>query len=474
MKKTRISAIVDHSSMGLDIGTQMQIPRNTFIRLRKAFTKFIKYNNSSYLIKIDHISGDNVLGDAVYLLRYNNKDGSSNCIRYEFKQQGTKHFLNVGGNPTCLLSGANDLPVLITDSLFSSERSSYKYNEATVTFKYANRIMYLILDYILEDCGFKWEGEDKKRLVEGDISITSYQLAWYSGDLREERDALLNYLRLIYGGTDSTVDGGVRNLSVHLGLKTRLWDHSNNLTVEAYSGDSHRLFSLTWYAKDKHPDYKGPNGDLLSRLIRWDCTFNSRFFKNNSIEKVKQLESKYIELCEAHGYDSGFVRFMSDKVIKRIKLDSITSLSLEEFNKAVTSLEDISNPTARKIALHWLNYGKSFEKDTLAADFFNIQKQNYGKYKVRIEESGIDISIPRSYYEAAFFNRIFATMTIEERAAFVKQSHNKMPKVEELLERSVEESTKFKKLLCGTGDIVRIRKLIPKRIKVKDIWILQK
>ena len=108
---------------------------------------------------------------------------------------------------------------------------------------------------------------------------------------------------------------------------------------------------------------------------------------------------------------------MSDKVIKRIKLDSITSLSLEEFDKAVTSLEDISNPTARKIALHWLNYGKSFEKDTLAADFFNIQKQNYGKYKVRIEESGIDISIPRSYYEAAFFNRIFATMTIEERAA---------------------------------------------------------
>ena len=241
VSKTRMSAVIDHSSMGLNLGTDFPVGKATYINARKAMHKACTIG-CTYNTTFKLLEGDPLKGRALYRLQFPNHDGTPNSVLYEFRELGNTYYIAVSGNPTRLLSGRNDIPVLVVNSAFEL-KSDYKlkqgekkYNRATVTFKYLNRIMYAILDWLLEPFGFAWEGNDKINLIKGKFNITTYQIAWYSGDLKDARSILLNYLRVIYGSLDAT-EHSVKPGAAAIGLNTRVWENSSgNLSIEARTG----------------------------------------------------------------------------------------------------------------------------------------------------------------------------------------------------------------------------------------------
>lgn len=468
-----MSGVVDHSTMGLTIGTEMAISKETHKSLRKAFHRALTRGITKYNVEFILVSGDPVVGNATFLLRYVTKNNKENCIQYEFKKQGNNHFVNVSGNPTSLAAGGNDLPILIKGFEYGD------YNAPTITFKYLNRLMYAILDTILEEYKFQWKGEDKRKLVEGDISIQSYQIAWYSGDLQSQRDNILIFIRSMLGGLNAS-KGIVENVGKGLSLNTRIWDnHSGNLTIEAKSGDRNRAFSLTLYAKDEDPAYKeeGENNERLRQLIRWDCTLNHVFLASNKIKKIYDLEKKYIEVCDLHGYDVGFIKFISEKVYNRLKLPYFLGLHRESYLELVTMAEEAINKHERVLLDHWLDFGVPFEKDIDGANHFGIKRERYNEAKNAILKRGLDIDISRSTHEAILDNRARATLTLQERSENYKNKKgsksNTAVSWNETIERDTENALKFKSILGDSGGVLRIRKFKPIKVSPDSFWVFK-
>ncbi len=468
-KKTRMSGVIDHSSMGLNLGTEMELSQGGHASLRRALYKASEAGMSAFPhLSFKLISGHKTKGNATYLLEFpkpNSDDGApvSNHIRYDFKQQGSNYFINVSGNPTCLVTGGNDLPVLIRGHSYNN------YNAATITFTYLNRIMYAIFDTLLAEYGFAWAGVDKRRLVNGDIAIQSYQIAWYSGDLAEQRDAVFSFIRAVYGGLDATVDG-VINVGKELGLIVRIWDNNDhNLSIEARSG-THRNFSLTLYAKDEEPNYSGSNSERLSKLIRWDCTLNNAFLQNNKIAKIADLEAKYIALCDADGYDVGFIRWISNKVQQKLQLPYMLGLSVEKYTRGLVELEDVRGKHTARLAQHWLRYGPGVADAPHV--HFGMEKSRYSEAKSALFTlSGIDISIPRSTHEAILENRINATRSRRERGHNVAGRHNAAVSWSELVERDTAALARLCSKLDKADNLIRVRKFAPTKIKTEDFWV---
>lgn len=471
--KTRMSAVVDHSTMGLTLGTEMEISEETHSSLRKAFKRAVARGITKYNVEFILISGDALSGNATFLLRYVTKNKKENSIQYEFKKQGSNYFINVSGNPTSLAAGGNDVPILIKGSEHG------EYNTATITFKYLNRLMYAILDPILGEYNFKWSGKDKKKLVEGDINIQSYQVAWYSGDLADQRNNTLTFIRSMYGGLNATKNI-VENVGKGLALNTRIWDnHDGNLTIEAKSGDKNRAFSLTLYAKDEDPSYKddGDNNDRLRQLIRWDCTLNNAFLINNKIKKIKELEAKYIEVCDEFGYDIGFIKFISEKVYNRLKLPYFLGLHRDSFLALIEMAESITSKNERIVLDHWLAFNTPFEKDIDAANHFGIKRERYNEAKNTILKRGLDIDISRSTHEAILDNRARATLTAQERSENYKNKKgsksNEAISWNETINRDTENAKKFKTILGDTGGVLKIRKFKPIKVTPDSFWVFK-
>lgn len=475
-KKSRMSGVIDHSTMGLSIGTEMEISKSTHTSMRRALKKAVKYGCNEFNVAFKLVNGDSMVGDAVYLLSFFNKNGTENSIRYEFRKQGNNHFLNVSGNPTSMVAGSNDIPILIKGFEYGD------FKTAAITFKYLNRLMYAALDTLLKEHGFVWEGRDKQRLVDGDISIVQYQIAWYSGDLGDNREDVLQYLRVIYAGQDAT-QSAVRNVLGDIGIHARVWDNDDgNLTITAYNGVSrNKYFSLTLYAKDRDPLYINEKSTLqrVSNLIRWDCTLSNSFLYNNKIKKIADLEERYIQQCELNGYDIGFIQYIAEKVHSKLNLNYFISVDHTEYQRLVKYAQDAPKTQyEQKLCDYWLDvHSLPIESDTDLATKLGIHRQRVAEAKKNLLNRGLDIAVPRRTLDAILYNRENQMITLEERSEHNMNRHgessNKVVKIEDKRSRDQGRSKIVSKLLNKTDmqGVMRIRKFNPVKVKPSDFWI---
>lgn len=474
-KKTRMSGVIDNSSMGLSVGnglgTEMEISRTSYTKLRKCFASAAKHGVTKYNVKFVLVGGHKTEGNATYHLYFVDKTKTVNCIQYEFKKMGGNHFINVSGNPTVMIAGGNDIPILVVGFEYG------KYNAPTITLKWLNRIMYAALDELLAEFGFKWTGLDKKNLVEGNFDSQRYQIAWYSGDLRDKRTALMLYIRSIYCGMDLTSDRAV-NVVADIGLNGRAWPNSEgNLTIEAKSGAVNKYFSLTLYAKDLDPKYSTLETDRVANLIRWDCTLFNSFLRNSKIKKIKDLEARYIETCEKDGYDIGFIYFVSRKIQEQLKIEYLIELNVQDYKQMLKELNGVRGKNEIILAEHWLSYGETFDTAAELARHLNMKESTLSDAKKSIaKQTKLDIEIPRTTQEAILDNRERGTLTKEERGELlldINGKSNKAVKRSVTIERDKKNSETYSKLLKNTDTqgVLRVRRFKPVKIKPANFWI---
>lgn len=455
--KTKISGIVDNSSMGISIqsDSEMEISKKVEKKLRKGMQKSIFFTL---------ISGSAMSGNSQWLLKIDDYS-----ILYEFKigKNGGSTFLNVTGNPTKLMCGTNDIPVLLRDKEYSN-------NSALNTFMYANRILYAILEFI-PDMEFDW-GADKSKILRGDINLTRFQLAWYSGDLKDKRNDVLTFLRVCYGGVDAT-QGLCEHIGANIKINTRMWNNNNNLTLEKYSGNN-KKFSLTLYAKDNEPDYDGEDKHRLVSLIRFDCTFMASFLNSKNMKTVKDLETVYEEKCSEDGYDIGFVRWLANEVQKDLYLDYVVDLNSSVYFEDKLKLMEgcISNKKAlseSKLAAHWFSYKEPLEGKVIESVGINPDK--FKSYADRLfKKTGIDIRISRSFHEALLFNRRNSHLSREERADLMssKSNNRKIDIIASIESRDEDNLTLMTELIFNKS--VRIKKMIPRSLKYSEFWAFKR
>lgn len=472
-KKLRMSGVVDHTTMGLNLGTYVELSEGCYKKLRQAMNKANKKGIPSYNADIKRISGVELVGSAIYLLTFLKKNGDTNTIHYEFRESNndnkTTYFMNVSGNPTCLVSGDNDVPVLVKTEMFPEAK-----NTAIRTFMYLNRVMYLVLGTLLKDYEFKWSAEDFKRIMKGDISIKSYQLAWYSADMGNDRAGFFNLLRAGYAALDATKDKVV-SAAKAMNLTTRVWDNNDlNLTIEART-NRNKEFSLTFYAKDQEPGSKSKNKERVSQLIRWDCTLNYQFLANKGMKTISEMEEQYIKICDNGTYDASFVKYLSNKVQERIKLPHLLNLTVDSYRESVQKMEELEGKNEKKISKYWLNHGEIKETEAETAKAIDIKPSRYSSLKpIILEKTGIDITIPRATYAAILESRVLATRTLMERDDYVEAKHTRSNKIvpwQELVERDKEIIINYKKHMEKGEQFINIRKFSAKTFSDDNIWI---
>lgn len=475
-KKQKLSGIIDNSSMGIAIGNaEMQISQKVAMQLRKEMRKHPKFIGSG---------NDTLQGNTIYTLIIND----DHKIVYEFKVQGSTVFLNVQGNPTKLMGGNNNVPVLLKDGEFAG-------NAVLNTFKYANRIMYAILERI-PGFKFEWTGAEKQRLVDGQFNGSRLQYAWYSRDLtsRKNRSAVLRFLRLCYGGLSVSKEE-VSNIASHLGLNFTAWDSNRankdtgillpneNITIVGKAGDK-KDFSLTLYAKDEElvlnarkdkdaQDTAREQGKRFSSLIRFDCDFNDYFLRTHNIKVVDDLEKKFEAICDVDGYDIGFIKWLAASLHNRLKLGYVVSITADNYAERLARMEDYRRAAkgdAAKLMQYWYDYGLPYSTVSAKCDHLNINATNYSKTVAKIkEETGLDVDVSRTYHEAMLQNRLMATLSNEERTVNIlaPDNSNQRIKPSEMRERDAKTAEKISEVIAANGSF-QVRRLKPTVIAVKD------
>lgn len=459
--KSKLSGIVDNSSLGLTIGSaEMEIGRNVAITLSTLMMKDKRF------ITEGDMKGLN--GKATIWIT------TETPVIYQFKKQGKHIFLNVTGNPTVLMVGKNSVPVLLKDG-------EYDGNAILNTFCYANRIMFALLEHI-PDFDFTWTGRERDMMVHGKFNISRLQYAWYSADLKNSRDDVLLFLRKCYNGQNATKNKA-SNLASDLGININAWDnHKGNLTFTLLSGGT-KVFGITLYSKDQEKDPDLDNSVRLMSLIRFDGTFYDYFLKEHGIKTVSDLEDMYERVCDEGGYDIGFVKWLSSQVFSKLKLEYVTSLTLKDYlsrvEKVKLAVESKSSNETRLLNF-WLNYNKIDGKE----ETFSVSEKcsklgvNYKKYSLYVDNImrnfNLDISISRSFHEAMLLNRIQAGWTEEERGKYLEnQRNNEIPNFEELASIDSDNVSRMSGLLVSDG-LTKIRKLKPTILKSNDFWAYRK
>lgn len=460
--KTKLTGIVDQSTYGVNLGSYIEISKESANAIRKClrgcdlatcFEGNETSGNSKWSVNM------NIDGQEVHLAVYDIKG----------------NFLNVTGNPTRIATGFNDIPVLVKGYEEYIENGT---NSAYNTFKFFNRLLFILLEWLPSSHPFIWKGEDRKRFIRGDISIKQLQFAWYSNDLgsEEDRENVMNYLRSCYSGV-SIIEGKVKNLAHNLGLSAAVYDNSKSNFNLTTSYGSNREFSLQLYEKGKEPGYNGDNEKRLQSLIRFDCTFNYGFLESNKIRKVRDLEERYKIECEKNGYDIGFYKWLSNKVIARIKLDYVAKLSSKSFTSMIDACEKITQTDQKRIIQHWLNNGKKFDSVKEKCEALNVNQANYARNVKFIRQvTGIDIDVPYEYHVVMLFNRISGRMTLEEKAEWIKnRKSNRLVSYDELKDRDEESVISMGEKLgiseTSSPQIIRLRKLNPIKVQKDKLWI---
>ena len=456
-KKTKLSGIMDNSTMGLSLGgAEMPMRKTEIKKLRKAIIA------KGSLFEIEgNIKGEGECMATIYI------DGEP--VRYQFRNQGGNAFLNVTGNPAKLMTGSNSIPIILKDGEFSG-------NAIVNTFKYSNRILFALLEFI-PDFAFRWQGQERKMLESGKFNISRLQYAWYSADLGSHRNNVLVFLRKCYNGQNSTKTKAY-NLSKDLGFNVNAWDnHDGNLTLTGMAGDK-KDFSLTLYAKDESPNSEKDSKTRLMSLIRFDGTFYDYFLKTHGIKQVVDLERKYEEVCNKSGYDIGFVRWLANYIYSRLKIEYVTKLNIDQYREFINSAKQIAegkNLNEARLMEHWLSYGKTFDSVGAKCEELGVNPKKHSEYVANIrDKTGIDLDIPRTFHDAMLLNRIMGNMTEEERGDFLMNVRgNSSVRVEELMERDSEMVQDMSGLLSVEG-LTRIRKMKPVILKSSDFWAYRK
>src|ERR1044072_2705791 len=118
-----------------------------------------------------------------------------------------------------------------------------------------------------------------------------------------------------------------------------------------------RYQSFTLYKKDEHPEYDGENGERLSQIIRFDCTFYHPFLTANKINTVALLEETFVARCEADGYDTGFYRWLNERMSDRFKLGYLAKITPVIYMKMVRDCDRVESKPDTALAEWWLNMG---------------------------------------------------------------------------------------------------------------------
>lgn len=471
MKKTKLSSILDNSSYGMSIGSsQMEISQ----KCEKQLRRMLKNSPLAHCIE-----GNELIGNGTFQVQIEDHF----IGRYEFKQQNKNRFLNVTTNPTKLVSGENDIPVLITGCEHMYLRRTDA-NSVLTTFMFMNRLPYILLERIPSSRPFVWEGEERKSLQNGNINISRYQIAWYSGDLKEQRPDILNYLRLSYGGligSSFSTNKSVRNLASELGLTLTIHDnHDGNITLEKKYKNYNKSFSITLYCKDDNMQSSEKEKNRLSQLIRFDCTLHQAFLEGKKINKLSLLESKYEALCEEKGYDAGFLRWIREDILDTLKFNYLLNLDSENYEQMILAADDVAGKLPRLLIDKWKDFNTSFGNMTLPeiAQAIKIPLQSASNLSAAIQsvydQTGIDIRISRAYHSNILFNRMTYHMSPDEKDNMVRKNKgNQRATPEELIERDLKKLEKLRRVLNTEGGLL-IRKFKPHKINVEKLWVLQK
>lgn len=461
-KKTKLTGITDQSTYGFNLGAEIQISYKSEQKIKAMF------RGSSYVTKL---SGDSKQGNS----RWSVEIEGTQYAEYEFKQVSSNApmFLNVRGNPTKIATGFNDIPVLV-----KGFEALNKGNSAYNTFRFFNRLLFILLEHIPSSSPFVWEGEDRKTFERGDIAIKQAQYAWYSNDLGspEYRNSVLNYLRACYTG-NSVFEGKVKNLANFLGLSSKNWDNSDgNLNIEARYG-TERSFSLNMYAKDEEGKLSDKNVERVCNLIRFDCTFNYRFLEVNKIRKVNELEERYFIECEKNGYDIGFFKWLSEKVVDKLKLPYVCALTTESFTAMLDKCGEVVGKTQRRLLDSWLESDEVFDSITKKCEALGINPKHYADAAKAIrDKTGIDIEVPKDYHVSMLFNRISGRMSSEEMIEWVKsRKSNKAITFDELKERDSKAAKAVQaRFNLDTDKVVRLRRMAPVKVHKDKLFAYKK
>lgn len=462
MKKTRLSGILDNSSVGISLG-QAELPISIVEakKLRREMRKSALFSSSGK---------DTLEGNIEYVFRI--EEGLS--ILYEFKRMGSNMFLNVTGNPTKLMTGKNSVPVLIKAGEFNG-------NAILNTFKYAGRVMFAILEYI-PGFDFKWQGQERRRITEGDFNISRLQVAWYTGDLGEHRSDVYHHLRLCYGGVNA-VDGKARNLAKDLGLSYLAFDHNDNFVLSGTVGDK-KEFSLTLYSKDLNDSEESEDKARFSNVIRFDCSFNDYFLRANGIKLVKDLERRYEELCEEGGYDLGFVKWLSKTVYDRLHMEYLVGMTWKTYDDMLKKAEAFvethesaikngkkKKTNAYKLVKDWLDFDNVDLTAKARCERLDIPTQHYSRIADEVRElTGIDVNISQSFIVAMLDNRLRAQRTeLERQGDVLPRKSNQRATLDKLRDKDTERTKKVEALLLN-GSGLRLRKLKPTILKSNNFY----
>ncbi len=471
-KRTRLVGILDNTSYGFTFGqSQMTVSQKCEKHIRKMLAK-CPYAQS--------VEGSDSSGNAVYQILIPHADKTKDpymLARYEFKKQGGNRFINVTANPTKLATGENDLPVLVSgcEGMYVARG---KVKPAQATFMYLNRLPYILLELLPSAYPFTWTGAERLSLENGNINISRYQMAWSSGNLGNQRDAVLWYLRACYGGAvGSFQDKRYGNLGVGLETSVKLHDnHRFNLTVEKKYDNASKLFSVTMYCKDEDPNWETKTtAHRHEQLIRYDCTFSAQFLSNNKIYKISDLEDVYEDKCLNNGgWDIGFVRWLKEKVYDSLKLSYVLNLDSETYQEMLSAAENVTGKSERKLMAYWLDMrntlvGKSYAEIAVAVD---IPVSNVGKNIASIlEQTGIDVHIPRSYHVEMLQQRIYSHATVDEKEAMILRARgNQRINADELIERDILALSKVREAL-NTKAGISTRKFAPIKVHVENLWV---
>lgn len=357
-----------------------------------------------------------------------------------------KYTMFTAFNPTKCLSGQDTVPIVLSGHTISE------------TISVLLRLAFVCMPL---------SKPTKTRIYSGSINLARLQVAWYSADMGDGRKEVQNFLKLVHGGLSATKDGGVFRAAEHLGVNMVSFVGSDNITLKVREGQDN-LFSATLYAKDADPAVSAADPSRLkrvSRLIRFDVTFTRSWLKRKSVglNTIALLEAKMFELDK--DTDRGFIKWLASEVYDKLRLTYTLNLRSDTYEQNLATLEEwveegeVTNAT--KLINKWLKYEPCVSGSALAEELIIPNTKLSALFAKILDKSGIDLRISRHYHEATLFSLAYASMSDEERLAFISsRKANQRIDFDTLSKRGKKLQKRVAGLLSLNGEL-KMRSMVP-------------
>lgn len=427
MSKIKRSVVIDKTSTGTSFstGVDIELAKEVAIKLRKAIKRNIDKYADNLIPKVDGTSGftqkhpivhfssggsDTLRGNATFFLNIPILVGSTwevTSIQYVLKEKGGSVFLSASSNPSIIAAGDNIVPVCFA-SMDIVENHAYQL-----------ALPFLIIEDVVD---FKWSGKAKRAIRPENIRLNSLEFAIYTGDLGEQRNAFLLFLRDVYASVNATSDKGSRNGASLLGIEARIHDnHPTNITITSKSGPN-KYFGATFYCKEDISDNQ--HTKLIPR-IRIDIRLYPQFLKNHNIATVATYCAKLQELA-SRNEDTEFAFWLRDLVISAMHLPTILNLNRTAFYNLLQDLEDDCKPggsyhntVAAKLVALWLSsdicYLSNKELAAKCETSESTAARAKAKLAIRLKDVGADLSTPLEFIEHALYIGACSSLTVDQR-----------------------------------------------------------